>query len=75
MKLLEFWEKNICSIDEITKKLFASRNLSAPILFFAYREVVAHIEFMIETEDLTVASTNRIRWNGTENYRAAALIP
>ena len=67
--------KNICSIDEITKKLFASRNLSAPILFFAYREVVAHIEFMIETEDLTVASTNRIRWNGTENYRAAALIP
>lgn len=67
--------KNVRSIDEITQKLFATRNLSGGILFFAYREVVAHIEFMLETEDLRIVSTNRIRWNGTENYRTAASTP
>ena len=72
-EIVEILGVNTRSIDEITQKLFAYRNLSGGILFFAYREVVAHIEFMLETQDLTVPSTNRIRWNGTDNYRSAAL--
>ena len=35
------------------------------------REVIAHVEFMMETEDFDYLESGKIFWRGNENYRTA----
>ncbi len=57
------------TLEDVTKNIFSRRNLIGGNLFPAFREVVSHIELLIDYGDVEQISQTTFRWKGTENFR------
>ncbi|MBI4299157.1 MAG: MBL fold metallo-hydrolase [Chloroflexi bacterium] len=57
------------SLEQITRGIFAKRNLIGGNFYMALSEVVSHIELLVDTEDVEVREDGMIIWRGSENFR------
>ncbi len=56
-------------LEDVTRNIFSRRKLIGGNLYPAFREVVSHIELLIESGDLERDEAGKLRWKGTENFR------
>lgn len=55
----------------VTDKLFSYRPPTGDSYYPALAEVVAHVEFMVDSCDLSLTEDRRLLWRGTEHFREA----
>ena len=63
-----------CDLVSLTRDHFSHRELTDSNFFLALTEVMSHVEFLMETGDVSVTGElsrgGIVRWNGSELYRA-----
>ncbi len=61
-----------CDLVSLTRDHFSHRELTDSNFFLALTEVMSHVEFLMETGDVSVSGDlskgGTVRWNGTENF-------
>ena len=57
------------TLEEITEKIFSRRRLVGGNLFPAFREIVSHLELLIESGDIERVNAKEFRWNGSDNFK------
>ncbi len=61
-----------CDLASLTRDHFSHRELTDSNFFLALTEVMSHVEFLMETGDVSVngdlGKGGIVRWNGTENF-------
>ena len=57
------------TLEDITRGIFSRRKLIGGNLYAAFREVVSHLELLVDTGDVEQVSGKAFRSKGTENFR------
>ena len=69
VNILKQWP---CDLVSLTRDHFSHRELTDSNFFLALTEVMSHVEFLIETGDVSVVGDlsrgGTVRWNGTEAF-------
>ena len=69
INILKQWP---CDLVSLTRDHFSHRELTDSNFFLALTEVMSHVEFLVETGDVTVSGDlgagGTVRWNGTEFF-------
>ena len=69
INILKQWP---CDLISLTRDHFSHRELTDSNFFLALTEVMSHVEFLVETGDVSVSGElgagGTVRWNGTEFF-------
>ena len=57
------------TLEDITRNVFSRRKLVGGNLFPAFREIVSHLELLVDSGDVEHVDGKTFRWKGTENFR------
>lgn len=70
--LVDILKRWPCDLVSLTRDHFSHRELTDSNFFLALTEVMSHVEFLMETGDVSVSGElskgGTVRWNGTETF-------